>query len=449
MNIVIVGCGISGLTSAWILQKFFKKEIKITFVEKSERIGGLIRTDKINGFLCERGPRSLKIGNNSHEIVELIQEVGLKDELISCSTKAKNRYLWHSNRLHCIPNSLLQTVTSPIFRDLLYTFFREGWRTQKLIDDESIFDFISRRYSAEVANRLIDPLVACIYGGNINELSIRSCFKFLKDFEDKEGSILKGVVKQLFKPKVSSEKKGLYTLKNGLESLPKMLFKKLQADCYFNTEVIHLNCLPSSVQLELSNGNSIAADYVVWAGSLDSFTNLLKIPSIHLPHSSIAVINTGWNTKVLPFEGFGCVFPSREMSSLLGIVWDSSAFPEQNAHPEQTRLTLMLGGTRDKELHAKSDSVLEEKTIYLLKRYLKINVIPDMISIFRANNAIPLYPVGYENAIQSLKDFLKMNYPRLFTVGNAWDSVGLNASISHAHKISYMLGEFAKKKMSN
>ena len=54
-NIVVIGAGISGLTTAYLLSK---KGFDVTIIEKNSSVGGSIESVFENGFLFDRGPNS-------------------------------------------------------------------------------------------------------------------------------------------------------------------------------------------------------------------------------------------------------------------------------------------------------------------------------------------------------------------------------------------------------
>ncbi|NXA43114.1 PPOX oxidase, partial [Eudromia elegans] len=64
-----------------------------------------------------------------------------------------------------------------------------------------------------------------------------------------------------------------------------------------------------------------------------------------IPAVTVAVVNLQYEGVELPVTGFGHLVPSGEDSSVLGIVYDSVAFPEHDgAGAASVRLTVMLGG---------------------------------------------------------------------------------------------------------
>ncbi|MFA6917118.1 MAG: protoporphyrinogen oxidase [Parachlamydiales bacterium] len=440
LKVVILGGGITGLAAAWYVEHFLGNKVSVTLIEKSARLGGWIQTVQDQNFLFEKGPRSMRSHTHDGAAVKLIELLGLQNEVITSSPTAKDRYVWHDDKLIKAPAGILQMLTSPLTRDLVGTFLKEWTRKKGNGDDESVHEFISRRYSPVVAERLINPLVACIYGGDIHQLSIESCFPFLKAWENKYGSIMGGVARQVFKKK-SSSPSSLISFRHGMETLPKRLAEQLKGEILLKSEAIRLQ----ASKITLSNGTIIPYDMVISTLPSPVLGKITSIPEIFLPSASIAVVNMGWDKKVLRHEGFGCVFPTRAKLPLLGIVWDSSAFPDQNKSPDQTRITLMLGGNHSPVFPSLSDQTIQSSCLELISSHLNISSPPQAIHIGRAFHAIPHYPVGHkENSIQ-WKKILKDFFPSLWIAGSPFDGVAVPACLSSARNIAFDVSEFAKK----
>lgn len=438
-NIVILGAGITGLTTAWYLERLLGGKAKITLVEKAPRVGGWIQTLEHKGFMFEKGPRSLR--GNAHDgiALELIDLLGLQKEVILPSPSAKDRYVWHEGKLEKAPSGLWQTVSSPLTKDLLGTFLKEWTRPKKENAAESIYAFIARRYSTEVAERLIDPLTACIYGGDIKELSVKACFPFLSEWENLYGSVLSGALRSAFKKGPSSP--ALITFRDGMETLPKKLASLIKGNILLNSEVSRLQ----SKSITLSNGKSIPYDIAISTLPAHVLGRITSIPEIFTPAGSLAVVNLGWNSKVTDYEGFGCVYPSKAELPLLGIVWDSSAFPSQNKHPDQTRITLMLGGSHSPVFPSLDDETIQRTALDLVNTQLKISLFPEAIHIGRSFNAIPHYQVDHKKNSQDWKKILKDFFPNLWVAGTTYDGVAVTACLSSARNIAFDVSEFAKK----
>ncbi len=346
MRILILGGGITGLSAAWFLKREMA-QAKITLLEKENRLGGWIRTNREGGFFFEKGPRTFQLGRSPH-LLNLIRELGL--EILS--SPPQKRYLYCRGRLRSI-GSLI-----PLFLPVL---IREFFISPSTSPDESIYDFATRRFNRRIAETIFDPLTLGIYAGDIRKLSIRSCFPSLYKWEREKGSILRGL---LSSPKRA---KGLFTIREGMETLIHALKHRLSID-------IVLNCSVESI-----DQNKVQAGGKTWHA--DHILSALPPP---FPTKSLWIVNIAFEGDLLPKKGFGYLIPTQENQSLLGVIFDSSIFPEQNIGKE-TRLTAMVRAEETKPL---------EITLSALRTHLGVNGTPIYSSTFFAKDAIPQFEVG-------------------------------------------------------
>ncbi|MCH9614833.1 MAG: Protoporphyrinogen oxidase [Chlamydiia bacterium] len=283
-KVAIIGAGITGLSAAHYLRR---EGHEVQVFEKSDRAGGVMQTIH-EPYFFEQGPRTFQAGR-CPELLALIRDVGLEDDLIYTSGKA--RYVFEGS-LKKFPMYL---ALLPL---LLEPFKKKG------PPDESVWDFAKRRLGRKVADRLVDPMVKGIYSGDAKELSVAHCFPMLKALEGKFYSMI-------FKKKGDYR---LFTLKNGMSTL----VDRLSGDVMLNTEI--------------KDPLDLDVDQVFDAR-----------PPQDIPCASLDVTNVVFETPVLKKSGFGFLVPSSQNSPVLGVIFDSEVFPEQNRGNE-TRLTIMSRG---------------------------------------------------------------------------------------------------------
>jgi protoporphyrinogen oxidase len=302
MHTLILGGGISGLSAAWFLHKR-EPETQITLLEKESRLGGWIETKSVGEFCFERGPRTLARGR-SKELLRLIEELGLSSEVVSSSPSAARRFLLKKGRLRSF---------SSFWPQLAWAGVREVFKKRGGLSDESIYDFAARRFGEKVARGFFDPLTLGIYAGDIHRLSIRSCFRPFWEWEQKEGSVIRGMLKK------KKSEPGLFTLRGGLERLIQELKKQLPirivTDC-------HVQSLGSEI---VTSQGKFLADRVISALPADEISRLTQI-GLEVPYRSIWVVHLGFSQKLLKQKGFGYLVPTEEGEPLLGMVWDSEIF---------------------------------------------------------------------------------------------------------------------------
>jgi oxygen-dependent protoporphyrinogen oxidase len=289
------------------------------------------------------------MGRSPH-LLQLINELKLK--IIPSDPSAAKRFILYQGRLRSIGS---------FFPKLIPYLIRECFISPSRLEDESIYDFAARRFSPKIAETFFDPLTLGIYAGDIRKLSIRACFPALYQWEKEKGSVVRGIFSA---PKKA---KGLFTIHTGMETLIDELQKQLSIEIILNCPV------------------EIISDCEVFAGGKTWMADrVISALPPEIPCRSIWVVNLAYNDDILPKKGFGYLVPTQENESLLGVIFDSAIFPEQN-HSRETRLTAMVRSEEKEPLQA---------ALSALERHLGVKAWPDHSSVFLAKNAIPQFEVG-------------------------------------------------------
>lgn len=448
VDFLIVGGGITGLALGWYLKKRHGTTKSIKILEGADRAGGWIRTSHTKGYLFEQGPRSCRTKGTGVDTLQLIEELGLCDQVIAASKAAQRRYLYVDGRLQELPRSLSSFLSSPLMKGVIPALWNDFWLPRGDGSDETIAEFIGRRLSPEVAERLVDPLVSGIYAGDIHQLSMNSCFPEIYQYEKECGSLIRGMFRTKdTNAKVKSPfvhawlKEPIFSLKAGMGLLVERLQHHLNEELLLSTTVEGLSISENRVNVRCRGGTAWNADIVFLAVPARPAKNILFAghASSRYPveDATVAVVNMGWRNDVLKHQGFGYLIPSREKEKLLGVVFDSSAFPEQNTKMSKTRLTVMLGGSRHREIADMASDQIEELALEGVQRHLGIYGQPDAMQTTVAREAIPQYILGHQAMVKELKDEVSRKFlGRVVLCGSAWHGVAVNDCIANAKRAS-------------
>jgi oxygen-dependent protoporphyrinogen oxidase len=300
-NVVILGGGISGLTCAWSLARGSPR-LNITLLEGSGRTGGWIQSDRLahGGGVHELGPRSMRTAHTAGKVsLAMLQELGLESQIIPICRghKAAQRRLIHTDQFDLveIPSNLswLYKRKPPFTRPLLPSLAKEPFIGPiKDQNDESVHDFISRRFGNEIAKWLIDPMCRGIYAGSSKELSIKSCFPLLHNYETNHGSILKGIMfgnpsksgvdNNELVAKAKKDKWMLYTLKDGLQTLTDTLTDaaiSIGVDICTDTSTIGIEFEDDEqIKITTDDGSEYMADYLI--STIPAKSNIINTKSV-------------------------------------------------------------------------------------------------------------------------------------------------------------------------
>jgi oxygen-dependent protoporphyrinogen oxidase len=448
---IILGAGISGLSLAWFLQKKHGDSIRLTLIEKEPSTGGYIRTIQQDGFLFEQGPRGCRTAGHGIDTLQLIEDLGLQNEVISANPSAKKKYRWHKQSLQQLPSGLFSLLCSPFLTKFASALYHDLKAPKSDEEDETIYSFISRRCGKEIAKTLFDPLTTGIYAGDIKKLSIKSCFPKLHHWEQSYGSLLKGAIRtKTQKPTGSAFIQqfpcGLFSLEQGMQQLTDALEKQFHGELHLNCHATQLSFDSNNpgITIHLNTHQTLHADKLFSTLPAPQLASLIakhhptvsnELESIH--HTTVAIVNLGYRQQVNQWEGFGYLIPSMEKEDNMGVVWDSSVFPQQNHLSEETRLTVMLGGEHRPDLANATKDHLLEMTLQSIQKQMKIHQRPDSIAIQVCHKAIPQFTVGHAKKIEMIEREIGSLFDNRLILSGSWLSgVAINDCIAFAKKIT-------------
>ncbi|XP_047405140.1 protoporphyrinogen oxidase isoform X3 [Sciurus carolinensis] len=388
---------------------------------------------------------------------EQVSELGLDSEVLPVRGNhpaAQNRFLYVDGALHPLPSGLrgLFRPSPPFSRPLLWAGLRELTKPRSKEPDETVHSFAQRRLGPEVASLAMDSLCRGVFAGNSRELSIRSCFPSLFQAEQTHRSIILGLLLgagQSPQPdsalirQARAERWSQWSLRGGMEMLPQTLDTYLTSNgvSVLRGQPVSGLTLQAEGHWKVSLGDSsLEADHIISAIPASALSKLL--PSEAAPMAqvlstitavSVAVVNLQYRGARLPVQGFGHLVPSSEDPGVLGIVYDSVAFPEQDGNPPGLRVTVMLGGSWLQMLEA-SDCVLSQKLFQqqaqeAVATQLGLKEPPSHCLVHLHKNCIPQYTLGHWQKLESAMKFLAAQKLPLTLAGASYEGVAVNDCI--------------------
>ena len=450
-KIAIVGGGISGLTAAYILASR-NPDLDVTVFESDRRAGGKIWTEKVEGFLCEKGPNGFL--DNKPKTLELCNSLGI--DPVRSNENSKKRFIFSEGRLKALPESPLSFMKSDLlswggkFRLIGELIASKG------PDNETVADFITRRLGKETLDKLIDPMCSGIYAGDPATMSIKSCFPRIKELEQEYGSLIKAMIKikkqrkaerarQKSKEevKVSAAPGGTLTsFYNGAQVITDALANNLGKHLNVGVSVRGITKHNGTYQLDTSNG-TFDADIVIiatpayaTAGMLTDLDKELSKTLADIPYPHVSVVCFGYRKEqvVHSLNGFGFLVPHMEKRKILGTLWDSSVFPNR-ASEGHVLLRTMIGGAKAPEMAAFDDDKIMSAVFDELKPVMGLTSDPEMVRIYRWDKAIPQYLLGHSRILGTIEENLA-HYPGLYLTGNAYRGIGINDCIENSYRIA-------------
>jgi len=310
--------------------------------------------------------------------------------------------------------------------------------------EESIAEFVVRRLGREFLDHAIDALVAGIYAGDPEKLSVQQAFPKLDRLEKRYGSLIKGQILGARERKklgeVSKDNAPKFSFDEGLQVLPDTLSKFLGDAIRLNSPVLKLVRTADGWTLHFrgSAGEDRAEhSAVIYAGTafnlaklrIEAPTPVDLAPFSEIRHPPVASVVLGFRREDVahPLDGFGMLVPRAEGFKILGAIFSSSLFPNR-APVGHVTLTSYVGGERHPELAALPPEELCALACKDLSVLLGVKGQPTFKHCAFHPQAIPQYNVGYQR-YRGLMSEIEDRAPGLFLAGHYRDGISLGDSI--------------------
>jgi protoporphyrinogen/coproporphyrinogen III oxidase len=449
MKVAVIGGGISGLSAAFEIEKARQNNPGLEYVlfEKSSRLGGSIFSERIDGCLVEGGPDSFM--TEKPAAAKLCAELGIADHLVGSNDASRKTYILLKNRLVALPDGLMFMVPTKLVPTALSPLF--SWKTKirmglELLHpprsrqgDESVAALVERHFGAEVVDRLADPLLSGIYGGDAAVLSARAVLPRLVEMEEKHGSLSRGMLtaygsaKQAPASTKGRPKRSLFSsLEGGMQEMVAGIEQRLNpASIRTSTVVSRIERGSDGWRLtvdgSLEQFDAVVVATPAWAAGLllAELDPQLGADLTDIPYSSSITVTLAYSKAdlgKLP-DGFGFLVPVSEKRSMLACTFVHRKFPGRT--PDGIGLLrCFLGGARNSALLNDTDVQLEDRVRTELKEILGVTKQPIFVRIHRWRRAMAQYAVGHQDRMTRISTAVA-GQPRLALAGNAYLGIGV------------------------
>ncbi len=493
-RVVVVGGGIAGLATALRLRDQASEVpggLELVVLEGSDRPGGNIRTDRVQGFTIEQGPNGFL--DNVPATPALVRRVDLQGQLQKADSAASNRYLFRDGRLHLLPSGPLSFLRSRVLSlgGRLRVFGEPFARPRPQGMDETIFDFASRRIGTEAASVLVDAMVSGVFAGNVHELSLASSFPKMAAMEEEHGGLVKAMLARMKERRAARKEVAqrrargedvaemtrpggpagpggtLTSFKDGLDTLPRAVAAELGSAVRFGVEVDGVERVRGGGRtgdvggdsragaargdstdegsrgwrVGVAGGETLTADAVVLAVPSPRAAPLLRVLDDELAEAVGGIQTAGLAVVALAFDaramggaprGFGFLVPRGTGPRILGCLWDSSIFPGR-APEDRVLLRAMIGGAHDPSAVSLPEEELVDQVRDDLRLTMGLEAEPLFTRVYRWPLGIGQYTVGHARRLERIHGRLA-EIPGLWLAGSSFYGISMNACIEKAEE---------------
>ena len=436
MRIGIVGAGMSGLATAFYLKRA-RPDLDLVIFEANSRPGGALHTEEIQGFRFEAGGNGFL--TNKPDCLQLAMDSGAEGLLQPSSDLARKRYIY-TDRLHRMPESPKLFARSKLMSlpqklrmigEFLVPARRDG-------EDESLRQFGDRRLGPAFTDVFLDAMSAGIYGSTPDKISVKAAFPLVVALEREYGGLFRGMLKKRKKEAgpggvLTSTKAGISTLIRHLESV-------IAAEWHYAEPVQSVEHAGDGFRVQTPKGATevdrvaICSTSFTAAGMVQELDAELSQRLASIQYSPIAVVGFGYRSLQHPLDGFGLLTTTSSRQPVLGVLWDSSIFPDR-APPGCKSMRAMIGGQRNPELVNQDDAGLIVTARTGIRNTMGLDQDPDVTFVKRWDRGIPSYAPGHIANVDAMFARLE-KIPGLYLNCNAYRGIAMNDCARNSRELA-------------
>jgi len=428
---VVIGGGITGLAACWYLAKSGYRPV---LIEKETRLGGVIRTDHVEGCLVEGGPDSFL--SSKPAAMDLIRELGLEGDVIGSNDHQRVTFIVKNRQLVPMPDGLMMMVPTrimPMVKSPLFSwgtkigmgleYFRRPVKNQP---ERSVAQLVREHYGQEAVDYLAEPLLAGVYGGDPEDLSADAVLEMFVNMEKKYGSLTKGTLAMraergptgpLFK-----------TLKGGMEQLTQAITCQLPGKMdRYHDEAIAVRKSSFGYEVELKR-EKIYADHVFVCCPAPAAARLLRPVDERISELLNGVRYNSSVTLALGYEqadvegkisGFGFLVPKVERKRMAACTFVKTKF-DHRVPAAKALLRCFLGCAA---IDAPEGELIRD-VLGELKDLTGLSAVPLFTRLTRWSGAMAQYSLGHKKRVAEIRERTGA-HPGLHLAGNAYEGIGI------------------------
>lgn len=457
-TVVVIGGGITGLSTAYYLQKSLNNrnlDAEIVLVEANDTLGGKMRTIHDGEFTMESGADS--IVTRKTNVAPLVEELNLQDQVVYNATGVS--YIYTDGQLKQIPKeavfgiplsieSLAKTelVSAEGKVEALKDFYTPNEHFTK---NDSVGAFLEAFLGKELVEKQIAPVLSGVYSGKLSDLTIASTLPYLVDYKNEYGSIIRGLSENKAKFQSGGNKKfmsfqqGVSALVDGLEQhlSGTEIIKGVQAEA-----ITHEG---SRYKLTLANGRVIDADYIVVSTMHTTAQMLLKNKQLdedfkQLRNSSMISVYLGFDIpdSQLPKDGTGFITSDNSDLKCNACTWTSRKWEHTSAESKLlVRLFYKSSGPYYEELIKLTENELTQVALEDVQKSLGISGKLLTCDVTKWHDVMPNYHIKHHRIVESLENKMAEQYPNILLAGCSYYGVGIPDCIANGEQTAEKIAQ--------
>jgi len=458
-KVVVIGAGITGLAAAHALHKAHcdGEPVDWVLIEKDNRVGGKIVTERTGGFVIDGGPDCFL--PEKPWAGQLAKELGIDGDMLPTNDEHKKTFILSGGALHLLPDGVMGLVPTKFVPFATTALFSWGGKLRMAADlilprkpnedDETLADFVRRRLGQEALDKLAEPLIGGIHASDPEQMSLKATFPRFLEMEQKSGSLIRHMVKARKKmpppppPDPTKPKRTFFmSFVQGMGELPETCAARLDPERLLTgVEVTEIKEHDGGYTVRVAGRDDIEAAAVIVCAEAHAAARLLEKVDDEIAEALAAISHVSSATVSLAYkkdeigndlDGFGFIVPSVEDRKIMASTWSSTKWSHRV--PEgYAMIRAFVGGAHNEKLAELPD----EKMIKMVKSELKdimgVGAKPVLTRIFRWPKGMPQYTVGHLDRVETIER-RQAEHPGLFITGGAYRGVGVPDCVNAGQK---------------
>ncbi|MCS7034151.1 MAG: protoporphyrinogen oxidase [Phycisphaerae bacterium] len=432
-RVLVVGGGIAGLAAAWHVSN---AGLEVKLLEASERVGGKLYSEWIDGCLLESGADGFLLRKPSAR--RLVSELGMDGQVVHAAQLKVSTYVLHRGRPIPLPagfSLLAPTRWWPFFLSPLLSFggklrvAAETILARRSDDaDETVADFVRRRFGSELLERVAEPMLSGVFNAPAAQQSIRATFPQFPELERCHGSVIRGLRRRA--RHALPEAPVFFSLRDGTEELARMLAERLGSRIIRRARATVLDRTIDRFRVKTSDGTAHEADAVILTTPADITASMLTLLAPAAAERLRRIRFAGIGSVYLayprdnvshPLDAYGLVIPAAERRPIDGITFSSSKWPGR-APDGVALLRIFFGGPNTRDAMNLSDSQVVEVARQEAAEILGARGAPNLARVFRWPGGYPQYDLGHVELVDQLERELPSG---VYVAGCCYRGVGV------------------------
>lgn len=456
-KVAIIGGGISGLSAAVLLEEARRRGAPIEYAlfEATPRLGGVLRTERVEDCVVEAGPDSFL--TEKAWALDFCRKLGLDDQLIGSNDSERKTYIAVRGKLVAMPDGLqfmVPTRILPILFTPLFSLRTKLRMAREFLfrprpapadgEDESAAQLVERHFGREMVERLADPLLAGIYGASADSLSAAAALPRFVEMERRYGSLTRGMLQARKRSTQDSSAPAppLFTsLRGGMQQMADAAAAQLHPAAARTSNPVRAlqrerdgwRIIARDCATEIFSGVILATPAPAAGALLEDVDTRLASELRQIPYSSSITLALGYERRAFTSAppGFGFLVPRSEQRRILACTFVHTKFPHR-APPDKALVRCFLGGSQDEGALELSDTELVDIIRRELSQLAHIRAEPRFVRIYRWRGAMALYAPGHRARTDRIER-LRSEHAALELAGNAYHGIGVPDCIASGH----------------